>query len=1058
LKALRGLCSFLALLALTGTFRILASPESSTPISPKFFEALRWRSVGPFRGGRVLPVTGVRGQPSIFYSGSVGGGIWKTNDAGRTWNPIFDSQSIASIGAIAVAPSEPDIIYVGSGEADMRSSISYGDGVYKSVDAGKTWTHIGLEDSRQIGRILVDPHNPDRIFVAALGHAYGPNAERGVYRSEDGGKTWKRMLFRDENTGAIDLAFDPGDVRTIYAALWQTRRPPWSIYAPSNGPGSGLYRSKDAGEHWEPVAGKGLPSEGLGRIGIAFAPSNPRRIYLIVDAKDGGLYRSDDGGQNWQRVSNEKRTWGRGWYFGEVTVDPKNPDIVYVPNTSLYESSDGGKTFTALKGAPDGDDYHELWIDPDEPKRMILSCDQGAIVTLNGGETWSSWYNQPNGQFYHVATDNQYPYWIYGAQQDSGSAAASSRGKFRALGSSDWRPMEAGDENGYIAPDPLHPGVIFGGFVDRQEFANEQLQRVPPTLAHAGDFRRTWTLPLVFSPHDPQVLYFSSQVLFRTADAGNSWKVISPDLTREDPGVPANLDPATVSDAPKGKRHGVIYTIAPSPVKTGQIWVGTDDGLIHRTDDEGRTWENVTPPELTPWSKVTHIEASHDAASTAYAAIDRHRLEDLRPFLYRTRDFGKSWQRVSKGIPEGSFLNCVREDPQRKGLLYACTEKGLYVSFDDGDNWQSLQLNLPVTSVRDLVIHEDDLVVATFGRSFWVLDDITPLRQLHPQIAASETWLFEPQTAYRARQGRDQGTELPFDEPQSANPREGAVIDYYLREKPATPIQLEIFDAEGKLVRRFSSDDKPHKTNPADVPFPMYWVHEPPPLSAEAGMHRFVWDLRYTLPPGVRDSSWRPRTVFALPGKYTVKLTANGKSAAQPLTVILDPRVKTPPDALVRQFTLASRLSAKLGDASKARLEFSVLEKQAEERKKELAGNLELEQLLNDLQKKWAWAVAAETGEDFMQLGLSLPEKHPEPLARVVLALGALISYVESADAAPTADMNTSSEAWFRAADETLARWRAFLKEDLATVNGQLEKANQKPLATSINPPTDAPE
>jgi photosystem II stability/assembly factor-like uncharacterized protein len=1033
---------------------MLASPESSAPIHPKFFEALHWRSVGPFRGGRVLPVTGVRGQPSIFYSGSVGGGIWKTNDAGRTWNPIFDSQSIASIGAIAVAPSEPNIIYVGSGEADMRSSISYGDGVYKSVDAGKTWTHMGLEDSRQIGRILVDPHNPNRIFVAALGHAYGPNAERGVYRSEDGGKTWKRVLFRDQNTGAIDLAFDPGDVRTIYAALWQTRRPPWSIYAPSNGPGSGLYRSKDGGEHWEPVAGKGLPSEGLGRIGIAFAPSNPRRIYLIVDAKDGGLYRSDDGGQNWQRVSNEKRTWGRGWYFGEVTVDPKDPDIVYVPNTSLYKSSDGGKTFTALKGAPGGDDYHELWIDPDEPKRMILSCDQGAIVTLNGGETWSSWYNQANGQFYHVATDNQYPYWIYGAQQDSGSAAVSSRGKFRALGLSDWRPMEAGDENGYIAPDPLHPGVIFGGFVDRQEFGSEQIQRVPPTLAHAGDFRRTWTLPLVFSPHDPEVLYFSSQVLFRTADGGNSWQAISPDLTREDPEVPLNLDPATVADAPKGKRHGVIYTIAPSPVKTGQIWVGTDDGLIHRTDDEGKTWENVTPPALTPWSKVTHIEASHDAASTAYAAIDRHRLEDLRPFLYRTRDFGKSWQLVSNGIPEGSFLNCVREDPQRKGLLYASTEKGVYVSFDDGDNWQSLQLNLPVTSVRDLVIHQDDLVVATFGRSFWVLDDITPLRQLNPQIAASETWLFEPQTAYRVRQGRDQGTELPFDEPQIANPPEGAVIDYYLREKPATSIQLEIFDAEGTLVRRFSSDDKPQKTNPSDVPFPVYWVHEPQPLSAEAGMHRFVWDLRYALPPGVRDSSRRPRTVFALPGKYTVKLTANGKSAAQPLTVILDPRVKAPEEALVRQFKLAWRLSAKLGDASTAQQQFSVLQKQAEERKRELAGNLELEQLLNELQKKWAWAVA-ETGEDFMRLGLSLPDKHPEPLARVVLALGTLISYLETADAAPTADMNASSEAWFAAADETLARWRAFLKEDLATVNGQLEKANQKPLATTIHTRTD---
>jgi photosystem II stability/assembly factor-like uncharacterized protein len=1043
---------FLLSFAPTGTLRILiSSPEATKTVDAKFLGALRWRLVGPFRGGRVLPVTGVRGQPGIFYSGSVGGGVWKTNDAGRTWSPIFDSQSIASIGAIAVAPSEPNILYVGSGEADMRSSISYGNGVYKSIDGGKTWTHIGLEDSRQIGRILVDPHDSKRVFVAALGHAYGPNPERGVYRSEDGGKTWKRILFHDENTGAIDLAFEPGDVRTIFAALWQTRRPPWSIYAPSNGPGSGLYRSKDGGDHWEPVTGKGLPWEGLGRIGIAFAPSNPRRIYVIVDAKDGGLYRSDDGGENWRRVSNEKRTWGRGWYFGELTVDPKDPDILYVPNTSLYKSTDGGKTFTALKGAPDGDDYHELWIDTDERERMILSCDQGAIVTLNGGETWSSWYNQPNGQFYHVATDNQFPYWIYGAQQDSGSAAVSSRGRFRALSSRDWRPMEAGDENGYIAPDPVHPGVIFGGFVDRQEFRNEQIQRVPPTLAHAGDFRRTWTLPLLFSPRDPQVLYFSSQALFRTADAGNSWQAISPDLTRENPGVPPNLDPTTAADGPKGKRRGVIYTIAPSPVKTGQIWVGTDDGLMHRTDDEGKNWENITPPELTPWSKVTHIEASHYAASTAYAAVDRHRLDDLRPYLYRTRDFGKNWQLVSNGIPEGSFLNCIREDPVREGLLYACTEKGVYVSFDDGDNWQSLQLNLPVTSVRDLVVHGDDLVVATFGRAFWVLDDITPLRQLDPQIAASEIWLFRPATACRVRQGRDQGTELPFDEPQAANPPEGAVIDYYLRDKPTTPVLLEILDADGRLVRRYSSDDKPHKTNPTDVPFPMYWVHEAQPLSAEAGIHRFVWDLRYALPPGVRDSSWRPRTVFALPGSFTVRLTANGKSSTQSLTLVLDPRVNAPQEALVEQLTLALRLSAELGETSAARQQFAVLQKQTDERKKALAGNSELEQLLEELQKKWDWAEHAEMGEEFMQLGLSLPEKHPEPLPRVVLALGALISYVESADAAPTADMNRASEAWLAAAEETVGRWQAFLRDDLRAVNEQLQKANQKPLATTDN-------
>ncbi len=1052
MKSVRLLSLLLLLFVLTGSFRILASPASSKPIDAKFFQALRWRLVGPFRGGRVLPVTGVHGQPEVYFSGSVGGGVWKTDDAGRTWNPIFDSQPIASIGAIAVAPSDPNIVYVGSGEADMRSSISYGDGMYKSLDGGKTWTHTGLGDSRQIGRILVDPHDSNRVFVAALGHAYGPNNERGVYRSEDGGETWKRILFRDENTGAIDLAFEPGNPRVMFAALWQTRRPPWSIYPPSNGPGSGLYRSADGGDHWEQVIGNGLPSEGLGRVGVAFAPSNPRRIYLIVDAKAGGLYRSDDGGQNWQRVSNEKRIWGRGWYFGEVSVDPNAPDTVYVPNTSLYKSSDGGKTFVAMKGSPDGDDYHALWIDPDEPKSMVLSCDQGAIVTRNGGETWSSWYNQPNGQFYHVITDNQFPYWIYGAQQDSGSAAIASRGKFRALSSNDWRPVETGDENGYIAPDPLHPGVIFGGFVDRQDFGNEQIQNVPPTLAHSGDFRRTWTLPLVFSPRDPNVLYFSSQILFRTVDSGNSWQAISPDLTREDPGVPPNLDPATAADAPKGKRRGVIYTIAPSPVRAGQIWVGTDDGLIHRTDDEGKNWENVTPPQLTPWSKVTHIEASHFAAGAAYAAVDRHRLEDLRPYLYRTGDFGKSWQLASTGIPEGSFLNCVREDPVRKGLLYACTEKGVYVSFDDGDNWQNLQLNLPVTSVRDLVVHGDDLVIATFGRAFWVLDDVTPLRELDPEIAASDMWLFRPGTAYRVRPGKDQGTELPFDEPQAPNPPEGAVIDYFLREKPTAAIQLEILGADGKVAQRFSSDDKPHKTNPTEVPFPTYWVKEPEPLSAEAGMHRFVWDLHYSLPQGVRDSSRRPRSILALPGDYTVKLTVNGKSLTQPLRVLLDPRVHTPQEALARQFALASKLSEKLGEVSSALKQLSALQKQIEERERALSGNRDLGRVFEDLEKKWDWAAATESGEAFMRLGLSLPEKHPEPIPRVVSALGALIAYIESADAAPTSNMSTASEAWLAVADETMARWQAFLEHDLAAANDQLQKANQKPLAATENP------
>jgi photosystem II stability/assembly factor-like uncharacterized protein len=1038
--------SIFFLFVLAGSLRLAASPETARQVDAKLFEGLRWRSIGPFRGGRVLAVTGVRGQPEVFYFGAVGGGVWRTSDAGRTWNPIFDSQRIASIGAIGVAPSNPQVIYAGTGEADMRSDISYGDGVYKSADGGESWTHIGLEDSRQIGRILVDPADPDRVFVAALGHAYGPNQERGVYRSADGGKRWQRVLFHDENTGAIDLAFEPGNSRTIYAALWQTRRPPWSIYPPSNGPGSGLYRSTDGGEHWDPVSGHGLPSDGLGRMGIAIAPSNVRRIYLLVDAKEGGLYRSDDGGQNWARVSNDQRIWQRGWYFEEVSVDPKDADTVYVPNTSMYRSRDGGKTFTAIKGAPGGDDYHELWIDPDQPRRMILGSDQGAIVTRNGGETWSSWYNQPTGQFYHVTTDNRFPYWVYGAQQDSGPAATPSRGRFRALNFHDWRPLEAGEENGYLAPDPLHPGVVYGGFVGRQDLNNEQVQQMPPTLGHPGDWRRTWTLPLVFSLADPQVLYFGAQALFRTADGGSSWQIISPDLTREEPGVPPNLDPPTAADAPGGKRRGVIYTIGPSRIRAGVIWVGTDDGLIHVTEDEGKTWRNVTPPELTPWSKVTHIEASHFDEGTAYAAVDRHRLDDLRAYLYRTRDFGKTWQRVSLGIPEGSFLNCVREDPASKGLLYACTEKGVFVSFDDGDNWQPLQLNLPTTSIRDLVVQGDDLVIATHGRSFWVLDDVTPLREIDARMAESDSWLFRPQIAYRVRPGSDQGSPVPFDEPLVENPPSGAVLDYYLKEKPSTPIQLEIFDSAGKFVRGFRSNDELSKTDPKEVQFPMYWVHDPEPPPIGPGMHRFVWDLRYALPKVVHRTYWGPSGAWVLPGSYIVKLTVGGKSMTQPLTVKMDPRVKNPEDGLVRQFESTTKLAASLTEISKAMGQANDLRKQIAARKKEASGNTDIFEALEALERKLELPGDKESDAEFGLFGLGVPGVKAASLAKVSAALTGLLMIVESADAAPTADATIASEKWEEAGQEAMARWIVLEREDLARVNSLLQEKKLQPL------------
>lgn len=1045
----KGLLARVVLASMVGaTPQLSASAQSPQQFEAKLFKQMRWRSIGPSRGGRVLGVTGVRGEPEVYYFGAVGGGVWKTNDAGRTWKPIFDSQPVASIGAIAVAPSNRQVIYVGSGEADMRSSISGGNGMYKSTDSGNTWTHIGLSDSRHIGRILVDPKDENRVFVTALGHAYGPNTERGVYRSNDGGRNWQRVLFRDENTGAIDLAFEPGNPQTIYAALWQTRRPPWSVYPPSNGPGSGLYRSKDGGEHWEQVSGHGLPSEGLGRMGIAFAPSNPLRIYLLMDAKEGGLYRSDDSGQNWKRVSNDRRIWQRGWYFGEVSVDPQDPDTVYVPNTAAYKSKDGGVTFDAWKGAPGGDDYHELWIDPDDSRRMILSCDQGAIVTRNGGETWSSWYNQPTGQFYHVAIDHQFAYWVFGAQQDSGAAAIPSRGKYSSLNFHDWRPVDAGDENGYIAPDPLNREVLYGGTVSRQDMSNEEIQQMPPTMAHPGTYRRTWTLPLVFSPTDAHLLYFGSQVLFQTTDGGNSWQVISPDLTRADPGVPTNLDAATAADAPENKRRGVIYTIGPSYVRSGEIWVGTDDGLIQLTQDEGKTWKNVTPGELTPWSKVTHIEASHFDAGTAYAAIDRHRLEDRNPYLYRTQDFGGTWKRISRGIPEGSFLNCVREDPVRKGLLYACTEAGVYVSLNDGEDWVSLQLNLPFTSVRDLVVHENDLVVATFGRSFWILDNMTPLRQIDLPAEANAARLFAPAPAYRVRPGWDQATPVPVDEALAANPPDGAVLDYYLKENSSSPIQLAIFDAEGKLVRRFASDDQLWQTKPGSVPFTMNWVHDPQPLSNEAGMHRFVWDLHYPLPEGVHRSLYLTAGPLVVPGNYWVKLMADGQSSTQPLTVKMDPRVNAAAEALERQFALASQLGGRLGEVSAALQQANALRKQIEERKKDAAGKTEILSALEELNQRTE-AAAEPDGEDdyFMLFGLALPGKGREPLPRVAFALAGLFVVAESADVAPTSDLRMAAEAWEVTSKNALARWKIVMEKDLVGVNAKLQKAKLKPLA-----------
>jgi photosystem II stability/assembly factor-like uncharacterized protein len=888
------------------TLAFLLTPlsiHSQQQPDPSLYSGLRWRMIGPFRGGRVNAVSGVTGQPDTFYFGSVGGGVWKSQNSGRTWTPIFDANNVASIGAIGVSTANPNTVYVGTGEPDMRDSIAYGDGVYKSTDAGKTWKHLGLENTKQIGRIIVDPKNPNTVFVAAMGNAYAPNPDRGVYRSQDGGATWQKVLFKNDDVGAIDLAFDPVDSKIVYATLWNVRRPPWFIYAPANGPGGGIFKSIDGGTTWKEIS-VGIPVEGRGHIGIAVAPSNRNRLYAVVDAKEGGVFISNDAGATWTRLSNDKRLWDRGWYFEKVTADPKNADVVYVMNTSIYRSTDAGKTWTPIKGAPGGDDYHQLWINPDDPKRMIVASDQGSIVTVDGAMTWSSWYNQPTAQIYHVAADYRFPYWVTGAQQDSGAVGTPSRSNHSEISNRDWEGLCAGGEAGYTAPDPLHPEILFGGTVSRCNVLTGETKNVSPERgATSGttpsQFRHAWTQPLVFSPADPRALYYANQFLYKTTNGGESWAQISPDLTREDPGVPSNLNDAAAADAPADKRRGVIYTIAPSPLRAATIWIGTDDGLVHLTKDDGKTWQNVTPPALTSWSKVVMIEASHFDVDEAYVAVERHQLADYEPHIYRTLDSGKTWTEITKGLPVGVYVQTVKEDPHRRGLLFTGTERTVFVSFDDGDGWQSLQLNLPPASMRDLDVTGDDLIVATHGRGFWVLDNISALRQvsalqpINGDGASGSAYLFKPADAILMTPGNDNGTPMPRDEPLAENAPVGAMIDYYLKSHASGPVTIEILDPAGESVRKYSSEDKGPAVNPETLNIPAYWVRPYEPLSTAAGMHRWIWDLRPTPPPRpAGGGGGRGAVPMVLPGIYTVKLSVGGKTYTQSLVVKMDPRTK----------------------------------------------------------------------------------------------------------------------------------------------------------------------
>jgi photosystem II stability/assembly factor-like uncharacterized protein len=951
MSTFRRLSTLLFPLCLLAFF--LPSTEAQSASSGQYPEAmlsgLHWRDVGPMRGGRSFGVAGSASQPDTFYFGSVGGGVWKTVNAGRTWFPISDEGiPIGSIGAIAVAPSNSSVIYVGTGEPDIRSQHSYGIGAYKSVDEGKTWTHIGLEKTSQIGRIVVDPTNPNRVYVAALGHVYNANPDRGVYRSIDGGKTWKKVLFNTsdpDNVGAIDIAIDPKNPKVLYASLWATRRPPWSVYAPSYMRGSGLYKSTDGGDTWKQLK-NGLPTDDyVGKIGIAVAPSNPNQLWAVVDdigsttarsyvpaaggaegpapKASGGVYRSDDAGATWRLVNSETRLWGRGWYFESVTVDPMNPDSAYIINTATYRTTDGGKTFLPVKGSPGGDDYHQIWVNPKDNKRMVLSSDQGTVVSVDGAQSWSTWYNQATAEIYHVAADNRFPYWLYGAQQDSGGVGVSTWAREGVLSFRNWEPTCLAGESNTVIPDPKDGNILYGagaGRCDQNLNVPASLGGQLPAADSSDPNRKTWTLPQVFSVAD-EALYYSNQFVMRSRDRGRSWEKISPDLSRVNPELPPGLDPITAKDIDQAMkdRFGVVYTIGPSPVSATTVWAGTDDGLIHVTRDDGKSWQNVTPPAMTSWSKVSQIEAGHFNVETAYASVDRHRIGDAKPYIYRTNDGGKTWQNIVTGIPDGAFVNSVKEDPITKGLLYAATELRVYVSFDDGAQWQPLQNNMPVTSIRDIVVHGDDLDIATHGRGFWVMDQMTALRQIAAngnQIASDGVYLFKPGESLAIRQGNMNGTPLPHEEPQELNPPAGVLAYYWLKSAPSQPIKLELLDSKGVVHACAASDAPVPPVNTEAINVQAVWEEPTQPPSAQAGMHRIALNVAppargsrgAPAPPAPRDACSPPEgtvvpaptrpargggdrgPVALRPGDYTVRLTVDGKSYTQPAIVKADPR------------------------------------------------------------------------------------------------------------------------------------------------------------------------
>jgi photosystem II stability/assembly factor-like uncharacterized protein len=1048
----RGLCFHRNVVALFFVFLVAGSAVGEVP--SELFNGLKWRLIGPFRGGRAVAVGGVAGDSTTFYFGGVNGGVWKTTDAGTVWTPIFGGQPVGSIGAIAVAPSDPRTIYVGTGESDIRSNLASGIGVYKSTDGGSTWTHFGLEDTRQISRIVVDPRDSNVVYVGALGHAYGPNEERGVYKSVDGGAHWNKVLDAGSEIGISDLAICAGNPQMLFAGTWHTHRPPWSTYAPIDGPGGGLFRSVDAGTSWTQLKGNGLPDGDWGRIGVDVAPDG-KRVYALIAAKKAGLYRSDDGGDSWTLENADARLTSRAWYFNGITIDPNNADVFYVPNVALYHSEDGGKTISIVRGAPGGDDYHQIWVDPKNSASMVLGTDQGTSVSLDRGRTWSTWYNQPTAQLYHVNTDNQFPYVVYGAQQDSGSAAVLSRTDHGQITPRDWFPA-GGSESGYMVPDPRDPNIIYlsetYGGVSRFNRKTGFSQNVSPwpmptfgTEINLHKYRDPWTPVLVLSPADSRTLYLGTQYVMKTVDGGLNWQTISPDLTGAMAGATAAAQgkaegPVTVANA-KERGYGVVFTIAPSKLNRNLIWAGSDTGLIHITRDGGKSWKDVTPRGLTAWSKLSMIEASHFDPAVAYAAVDRSRLDDQTPYLYRTRDYGATWQVITEGIAGHAFLRAIREDTEKKGLLFAGTETGVYVSFDDGDHWQSLQLNLPVSSMRDLTIHGDDLIVATHGRSFWILDNIAPLRQAADARKVNGFWLYHPATAVRVDNDFFSGTPLPPEEPTAENPPSGAMIDYFLK-SAAGKITLEILDGQRRLVGRFSSDQK-HSKKQALLPIADRWLPKPEELETMPGMHRFVWNLAWGNAEANADEDYEnsnPNGPKVVPGSYQVRLTVDGRTQNQTLKVVMDPRCTATPAIFERQLDLGLKMFAEARAARRALGEIGSVRKELTDiRQKVGEGNGAVTSAIAEAQAEIAKIVTNRE---------SAPAE-PGGLQAAFTGLGSALRVVESGDReVPSQAVALYQESSARA-KVGIAAWEKFKQTKLRELNQKLEENNIAPVTVS---------